>query len=341
MSVETLSAIQFWSSIIGIIISIFLYCPLIYRVQHLIQEHKLQSSQPLDVVDESVTITQNINTTLNTTTTTRNKFCSHLELWSSFGCISFSFLYLIQMSLFSRLGNIYFLNITYSVTFCNIMMRILGLSYQTSRYFFYLFMLYRIKLTFQEQTQLQLSKNVYKLNILLIHFVIVFSVFIVLLCHYRIDNDSHSNNQECVLNEIFISNTNISVNHLWACLLAMDTLLTMTFFYMYLKRMCQLTGQNQTVNLFIWRVMISGLIAITSSMVLTFCSWFIGYQTRYFMPIDQTINSICIVITFKPHFMLCQLHSIQIEHQNENNNDNDISELMDLFDEDGNLSMHG
>eukprot|EP01084_Bolivina_argentea_P099068 178091_1 len=322
------SAILFWSCIVGITISILLYCPLIYNIQQLLIKNKRKKAT--EATEETMSAI-NVNV-VNFHQNVSNNLCNILLL-SSLGCVTISLLFLILLALFSKLGNKFFFNITETKMFCEITMNISSIIYQLSRYCFYIFMLQRIKISFTAPIHLKLSDSMYKANLIWIHLNLLFGCTVTILVHYKFDQ----NYQECML-----SMTNVTT--LFAVIVfVFDTLYTILLLYMFLKRMCQLTKHNEKVNSFIWRVLISGIIATSSSLVIVICLMIIGNKAQCLAPIDQTINSICVVATYKPRFIIWNLSFIKdiesTEEEDTQKIEDDIQELMDLFDENGNLSL--
>ena len=212
-----------------------------------------------------------------------------------FGCIIFTTIY---CSFYATYGIFPMrLNIYPTEKFCEYFgIRWPGVSWNLHRYFFYIFMLWRIQASFREPVSLMLSKYTIYIFLFLIHIWLILAVSIsAILSPFWFKTPTGI----CVLRVPTFGN-NFSVQHLRTILLAFDTILTVGLLALFLRRLYQLTSQNQKINKYKKKTLVLGLTATITSSVMVLLNFTLEVnQWRYFVPADCTINLLCVVFTYK------------------------------------------
>lgn len=186
-------------------------------------------------------------------------------------------------------------------SFCSkVAIRWPGTMWYISRYCFYVFMLWRIQASFREPASLQLSKWTIITFMILIHIWFIIGVCIPLfmspsflvpvigVCGVKIY-------------ELF---DGFSTADLRTGIFIYDTFLTVYLAVLFVKRLYQLTAQNERVNKYKKKTVILGVIATSTSIIMIIVNQLLPLDKwRYFVSVDCIINLLCVVFTYKLTFL--------------------------------------
>eukprot|EP01084_Bolivina_argentea_P306640 529903_1 len=215
-------------------------------------------------------------------------------LINAFGCTIFTCLY---CAYYGTLGSDPTrLNIKITQNICQYTAQYMAnAGWQLSRYFFYNFMLWRIKASFREPESLKLSKITFIIYIILIHLWLIFVLSISIFFTPR----KLTTTGRCgvIVKEIF---NNFTTSDIRTIAWAFDFSLTTCLLFLFLKRLYQLTQENNRINKYKRKTIILGTFATLTSVTMALVIYFmVTKEWRYFIPIDQIVNLSCVVFTFK------------------------------------------
>ena len=241
-------------------------------------------------------------------------------LLAAFGCTICTTIYCAYYAILGILPSRF--NISNTAKFCKyIGIPLAGTSWQFSRYCFYIFMLWRIQATFRNPVSLRMSRYTIYISLIFIHLWLVLALVItIFLTPATAIPSGH-----CVIYIEQITDR-FNTSDMRTVLVGFDAVLTVGLMMLFIRKLYQLTAQNENVNKFKQKTAILGLIATVTSMVIFITNMRIDFDKwRYFVPLDSIINLFCVVFTYKISFIykrLCKSHKVKDENgkYNEANN---------------------
>ena len=168
-------------------------------------------------------------------------------------------------------------------------------AWQLARCCFYNFMLWRIKASFREPQSLKLGNLTFYTFIILIHSWLIFVLCITIFWTPR----SLTPTGICGV-DVEIIHGKFTTSDIRVVAWGIDLALTTCLLSLFLRKLWQLTQQNEKINAYKRKTIILGLLATLTSVTMALCIYFMKTKEwRYFIPIDMIINLSCIVFTFK------------------------------------------
>eukprot|EP01083_Nonionella_stella_P029174 80394_1 len=215
-------------------------------------------------------------------------------LINSFGSCAFTLIYCTFYATIGTKPND--LNIILTQDLCQYTAQYMAnAGWQFARYFFYNFMLWRIRASFSEPEELKLSTHTFRIYLVLIHIWLIFGLTITIFFTPRVLTPE--GNCGVAVRTLFPGFTTTNIRTvIWAY----DLLLTIGLLLLFLRRLGALTQQNQTINAYRRKTIVFGILATCTSICIALCTYFmVTKEWRFFIPLDLIINLSCIVFTFK------------------------------------------
>ena len=210
----------------------------------------------------------------------------------AFGCTASTMLYCLFYGTFGIIPNKLDLTITQNT--CQYTAQLMGnLGWQLSRYFFYMFMLWRIK-SIRQPLSIILSQYIFIIYLILIHLWLILALCIIIFWTKRTVTPSG----KCapVIIEIVEGFTNSDIRTvLWVY----DFILTFLLLFLFIWRLYKLKIENTKINKFKKKTFILSIFALITSITMPALRHFIDTREwRYFIPLDQITNLLCIVFSY-------------------------------------------
>ena len=280
MVIDALKETGFTLSWSGVIVGLFCLTILILKAKE-----QIQNMQNMQNMQKSVT-----DATLKKDTI--------ILLIAAFGCTICTLSYCSFYAIFATIPSRFNLQIT--TTFCkNIAIRWPGTSWYFARYFFYIFMLWRIQASFREPQSLVLSKYTIRIFLIFIHLWFIMGAIIPI----SLSPSQLMPGVGCIIKifDLFPGFTTADLRTIW---FVFDIILTVGLGFLFIHRLYKLTSQNERVNKYKIKTLTLGIIASSTSIILVVANLCIDLDKwRYFVSIDCIINLLCVVFTYKFTFL--------------------------------------
>ena len=249
----------------------------------------------------------------------------------AFGCALFTMLYCLFYGTFGVIPNKLHINITQEI--CQYTALWMGnAGWQLSRYCFYNFMLWRVKVSFREPLSMRLGAYTFYIYIILIHLWLILALCIIIFWTKRTVTPSG----KCapVMIEIL---DGFTASDIRTVLWIYDLILTVLLLFLFIKRLFVLTNHNEKVNAYRKKTFILSVIALVTSIIMPVLRNFIDTREwRYFIPLDLIINLSCVVFTFKYklEMNLADCQCLCYDHRRSRTDSHHIEDGMELNDHD-------
>eukprot|EP01084_Bolivina_argentea_P220622 373873_1 len=304
--------IRFYSAICGIPLLLFLMYPLYNQLQKRMETYK--SSYQHQPATHSTTIDNDGNLEMYNTDDHENTkpsiYPALILLLIAFSNVTFAIIHLVFVIVYTPQH----FQITLTDLSCSIIASVIHTSYILTLYFYFIFMLYRIRIIFIEPASIQLNSKVYYFCLSIIHISLIYKVIWHRIVVKMSWNDKMNFCIMCAETRQLVP-THMMISYV------SDTLIITTFSSVFIYKLFQLTRQNDKVNELIRRTIILGLISSFTSLFLSI-GVLTGFPMNFFVNFDEVINCYCVVFSYK---VVC-CHCLHDWKENTNNSKTDDSE---------------
>eukprot|EP01084_Bolivina_argentea_P139125 244779_1 len=196
---------------------------------------------------------------------------------------------------------------------CHVIIALYNVMWGFTRFFYYNFMLYRVKSVFEKPLQLRINKKCYYSLLIVSYIMLILMCFIGWFWHFNADEKL----KICISDIRTATLFGLGAKFIIGSISLVDALMISIILSLFLIRLCKMrhhrNTDNEKLNKWIKRQIIIGVLCTSTSLLLfirlTIYNSRYKYLTYSGVVWNMIINGICVVLTFDPHCNRCGIGS--------------------------------